>query len=86
LATVKPPIPEFDHCSGLSGLSRAQAAAKWRLILCDQADFYPLIYKNGDHSDIEHASRALTDLHKTYLGIDNPLVRIEIDPYISLEG
>lgn len=68
LATVKP-VPHFDHCSGLSGLSRVQSSAKWRLILCDQVDYYPLIYKKGHHSDIEYASKALTDLHRTYLGI-----------------
>lgn len=84
LATVKPP-PPFDNCSGMSGLSRVQSiATKWRLILCDQADYYPLIYKNGLHSDIEYASKALTDLHRTYLGLEKCLGRIEIDPYISL--
>lgn len=69
-------MPQFDHCSGLSGLSRVQSSAKWRLILCDQVDYYPLIYKKGHHSDIESASKALADLHRTYLGIENPGVRI----------
>ena len=59
---------------------------KWKLILCDQTDYYPLIYHKNNHSDIEHASMAILDLHRKYLNIQDSDVRVEIDPYISLEG
>jgi hypothetical protein len=75
---------EYDNCSGLANISRVEAPTKWRLILCDQADYYPLVYSKAAHSDIAHASKALCDLHKAYLGVEDPNCTIEIDPYISL--
>jgi len=83
LTSLKKPI-EYDNCTGLVNISRVEAQTKWKLILCDQADYYPLIYSKASHSDIAHASKALCDRHKAYLGIDDPNCTVEIDPYISL--
>ena len=85
LASLKKPF-EYDNCTGLANHSRVQSQTKWRLILCDQADYYPLIYSKASHSDIAHSSKALCDRHKAYLGIEDPNCTVEIDPYISLQG
>jgi hypothetical protein len=85
LAALRKPL-EYDNCTGLADRSRVETPARWRLILCDQADYYPLVYSTAAHSDIAHASRALCDLHKTYLALDDPNCTVEIDPYVSLEG
>ena len=63
-----------------------QLETRYKIIVCDRHDYYPLIYSNHYHSDIEHASQIIMDLHKRYLGISNSSLRIEIDPHVSLEG
>lgn len=70
LSALSKPIV-YDNCTGLSNLSRVESPARWRLILCDQSDYYPLVFSNASHSDIAHSSRALCDLHKTYLGVED---------------